>query len=97
MYILAMAQIERHGRLPTGGVCSHSSPRSVGFGPTDSWASGAFIIAPSTSGDITRCGTSGSTRCQNASVTTRGWTRQFAPVPRSLRLGTGVSLFTDTF
>ena len=37
----------RHGRPPADGACSHFFPRSVGFGPTASWAKGAFIIAPS--------------------------------------------------
>lgn len=36
-----------HGRRPAGCVWSHFFPRSVGFGPTVSRASGAFTIAPS--------------------------------------------------
>ena len=36
-----------HARRREDFVCSHFFPRSVGFGPTDSCASGAFIMAPS--------------------------------------------------
>lgn len=36
-----------HGRLREDAVCFHFFPRSVGFGPTSSWARGAFTIAPS--------------------------------------------------
>lgn len=36
-----------HSRLQAGFACSHFFPRSVGFGPADSHASGAFINAPS--------------------------------------------------
>lgn len=36
-----------HARRQEGFALSHFFPRSVGFAPTDSWASGAFTIAPS--------------------------------------------------
>lgn len=36
-----------HARRREDFVCSHFFPRSVGFGPTDSCASGAFTMAPS--------------------------------------------------
>lgn len=36
-----------HVRRREDFVCSHFFPRSVGFGPTDSCASGAFTMAPS--------------------------------------------------
>jgi len=36
-----------HGRRPADCACFLFFPRSVGFGPTDSRASGAFTIAPS--------------------------------------------------
>lgn len=37
-----------HFRRPAGCAWSHFFPRSVGFGPTDSCANGAFTMAPST-------------------------------------------------
>jgi hypothetical protein len=36
-----------HTRRREDFACSHFFPRSVGLGPTDSWASGAFTMAPS--------------------------------------------------
>jgi hypothetical protein len=36
-----------HARRRADCVSSHFFPRSVGFGPTASWANGAFTIAPS--------------------------------------------------
>jgi len=36
-----------HARRREDFACSHFFPRSVGFGPTDSCASGAFTMAPS--------------------------------------------------
>ena len=36
-----------HSRRPECCVCFHFFPLSVGFGPTASWARGAFTVAPS--------------------------------------------------
>ena len=44
---LRLATAGFHGRRPASCVWSHFFPRSVGFGPTVSRASGAFTIVPS--------------------------------------------------
>lgn len=46
--LLSLKLWEHLSRLRGGDVCSHFFPRSVGLGPTDSLANGAFVMQPST-------------------------------------------------